>query len=883
MTRYLEIAVNFPQAGQQSPTGGIFHYHLPSELEGQVQKGSLVTVPFGSRTVQGVVLGFVGQPVVSETRPVLDIVDPAVALTEYQIMLAERIARDYLAPLATCIGLMLPPGLDQQADNLYSLKVKSAENLGVVQSRLLDLLAKRGSLRGRQIDRAMPRANWRLAARTLVRRGILATQPVLTDPKVRPKMVRTAQLACPPQVALEQLPSLGKSGSKSLERRQAILRFLVRDPGPVDVSWIYAESDGNWSDLRFLSDRGLVALGGSEVQRDPLTQIDLQFTRPMILTADQQVVWEEVHRQLSSKLGAPAAPDGLQGDLSENRLYTNKPILLHGVTGSGKTEIYLQAVQDVLAQGKQAIILVPEIALTPQTIRRFAGRFPGQVGLIHSGLSLGERYDTWRRAKAGAINLVVGPRSALFTPFSRLGLIVVDECHDDSYYQSEIIPYYHAREVAIVLSQLTGAVCLLGSATPDLSSTYRCKQGEWIYLALPSRILAHHEAVQAQIQSLSKSMPLSTRDRAPTSAQSHYRSLEAQVDAIDLPPVTVIDMRQELKAGNRSIFSKSLSEALDEVLSQKLQAILFLNRRGAATYVFCRDCGNTLKCPRCDVPLTYHLDKDERTFNQPDLGVLRCHYCNYHRNMPRTCPNCQSTRIRHYGTGTQRVEAEVQAEFPQARTLRWDYETTRAKGAHDVIMSHFVAHRADVLIGTQMLAKGLDLPLVTLVGVVLADVGLNLPDYRANERTFQILTQVAGRAGRSPLGGKVILQTFQPDHYVIKSAARHDYQAFYRQEMEFRRRLNYPPYTNLVRLETSKTDSARVEQLANETALRIQEWLSEEGHGETRMIGPAPCFFARQGGMYRWQIILVGADPASVLRGRRLDDWKIEVNSPSLL
>ena len=883
MTIYLEIAVNVPRATHQRSTGGVFHYHLPSELEDQVKVGHLVIVPFGPRTVQGVVLGFVDRPQVAETRPVLDLVDPAVALTQQQILLAQQMARDCLAPLASCIGLMLPAGLEQQADLLYTTQGRTPENLSVVQTRLLELLYKRGSLRGQQIDRAMPRTNWRLAARTLVRRGLLTTQPVLPESKVRPKLARTAQLACSPQVAQDLLLCLGRTGSKALERRQAMLRFLMREPGPVEVSWIYAESGGSWSDLRALSERGLIAFGESEVQRDPLAQVDFQLSSPLTLTSDQQMVWEEVHKLLQQSVDSPEAAvvptENLSGDLPTS----GQPILLHGVTGSGKTEIYMYAVQEVLAHGKQAIVLVPEIALTPQTIRRFAGRFPGQVGLAHSGLSPGERYDTWRRARAGEISLVVGPRSALFTPFSHLGLIVVDECHDDTYYQSEITPYYHAREVAISYARLVGAVCLLGSATPDLSSTYRGQRGEWKYLRLPSRILAHKEAVQAQILNVSRTAQASTQAKASPFVTSHYRSLEAQAEVIDLPPVSVVDMRQELKAGNRSIFSRSLQTAMNHVLEQSQQAILFLNRRGTATYVFCRDCGHTLKCPRCDVPLTYHLNREESQSEQSPSGKLRCHYCNYQRNMPNICPACKSTRIRHYGTGTQRVESEVQALFPQVRTLRWDYETTRTKGAHDVILSHFVAHRADVLIGTQMLAKGLDLPFVTLVGVVLADVGLNLPDYRANERTFQVLTQVAGRAGRSPLGGQVILQTFQPDHYVIRAAAEHDYQAFYRQEMEFRRKQDYPPYTNLVRLETSHSDSARVERIANELGVRIQEWLSEEGRRATRMIGPAPCFFARQGGMYRWQIILIGPDPTSLLRGRRLDEWKVEVNSPNLL
>jgi primosomal protein N' (replication factor Y) len=845
MTIYLEVAVNLPQVS------GVFHYHLPPELEGQVGEGHLVVVPFGRQTVQGVVLRFVAQPDVQETRPVLELVDPEAVLTSQQIALARCLSDTCLASLAACIGLMLPPGLGSQADVLYTPQGRTPDNLTPTQSRLLKLLYQRGPLRGQQIDRAMPRVDWRAAARSLVRREVIATQPVLPQPRVHPKRVRTAQLAVPPQAAEAAMPELGRAGSPALARRQAVLRFLVGQAEPVDVAWAYAESGCSSQDLRYLSEHGLIVLGDEQAWRDPLQGADFQPYDAPLLTQDQRAAWNEIQEQL--RLSAAGQPV--------------QPILLHGVTGSGKTELYLHAVQETLAQGRQAIVLVPEIALTPQTLRRFAGRFPDQVGLVHSGLSEGERYDTWRRARAGKLNLVVGPRSALFTPFARLGLIVVDECHDDTFYQSEMMPYYHARETAVVYARLAGAVCLMGSATPDVTSSYRCQQGEWRRLHLPARILAHRQAVQAQMARLS------AQGKAIAQPRSRYHPLEAQAEVIELPPVSIVDMRLELQAGNRSIFSRPLQDALRQVLDQEQQAILFLNRRGTATYVFCRDCGHTLKCPRCDLPLTYHEAQ----------ASLRCHYCGYERKMPPACPQCRGQRIRHYGTGTQRVEAEVQALFPQARTLRWDYETTRKKGAHELILSHFIAHRADVLVGTQMLAKGLDLPLVTLVGVVLADVGLSLPDYRTNERAFQVLTQVAGRAGRSPLGGQVILQTFQPEHYVIQAAYRHDYQAFLQQELAYRRQLGYPPFAELVRLEYRHYDPAKAEHAANELAAQLHAWISDEGYRATRLIGPTPCFFARLSGLYRWQIVLSGPNPAALLRGRNLGEWRIELNPPNLL
>lgn len=868
MPTYLEIVVNVPQVE------GVFHYHLPPELESQVFPGHLVEVPFGKQRVQGVVLRQVSQPSVAETRAVTALIDGSVFLTTAQLALAEYLADSTLAPLSACINLMLPVGLTRMGDTLYTIsgraKTVAKQPPTNLQRRVLDLLTDRGPLLGRQIDRAIPRTRWRQAIRPLIRRGQISTQPVLPAPSVQPKSVRTARLACTPEIAASKMDDLGRKGSQARERRKAILSYMLEEPGPIDVSWVYAASGGSLQDLRYLAERELVVLGESQVWRDPLEGMEFVTKEPPPLTKDQDTAWSEIYSSLQQT--------------SEGR--TLPPYLLHGVTGSGKTEIYLRAVKETIQRGQQAIILVPEIALTPQTVRRFLARFPGQVGLVHSRLSTGERYDTWRRARQGNLGVIVGPRSALFTPLPNLGLIVVDECHDDTYYQGEIPPYYHARRAAVAYAKLTGSICLLGSATPDLGSQYKAEQGQWRYLHLPARILAHRQAVEEQLQRLS----------LQTDA-SQYQPLEHQAETIDLPPVHVVDMREELKTGNRSIFSRPLRESLQRVLENNQQAILFLNRRGTATYIFCRDCGRSLLCPRCDTPLTYHHPRRSPTNLAPTSSVaeltesvetrpgptLTCHHCGYQRKMPRTCPHCGSKHIRQYGTGTERVEADLQSLFPQARTLRWDFETTRKKGAHEIIMNHFLAHRADVLIGTQMLAKGLDLPLVTLVGVVLADVGLNLPDYHAAERTFQVLTQVAGRAGRSPLGGEVILQTYQPEHYVIQAAAAHDFYTFYQQELENRRQIGYPPFSQLVRLEFRHANPSHAEKAAQDLAQRIHQWLVSEGRKATHMIGPVPPFYARLKGNYRWQIILRGPDPQSLIRGRQLRDWRVEVNPPNLL
>ncbi|RME08598.1 MAG: DEAD/DEAH box helicase, partial [Anaerolineae bacterium] len=474
MPSFVEAVVNVPRLT------GVFHYHLPPELEGKVGDGHLVVVPFGRQQVQGVVLRLVEAPSVTSTRPVSALLDPAPVLTPAQIALAEELSRRTLAPLAACVTLMLPPGLAQMVDTLYSLTPAGEQadaaqaDLTPAQVRLLTLLQRRGPLRGRQIERALPRKRWQASARALQRRGWLRLRPVLPPPSVRPKMERFVTLAAPQP----EKENLGRRGGAAESRRRAMLQYMQAQHRPVPVRELYAQTDGQSADLRWLAKAGYIVVFEQQVWRDPLAEVDFVPAEPPRLTADQQTVWQKVRA-------------GLQRSAQGEKV---APFLLYGVTGSGKTEIYLRAVEETLRQGRQAIVLVPEIALTPQTVNRFVARFPGRVGLVHSRLSAGERYDTWRRARAGELSVVVGPRSALFTPFSRLGLIVVDECHDDSYYQSESPPHYHARELAALYARLCGAVCLMGSATPDVVSTYRAARGEWTPLKLPERILAHRSA-----------------------------------------------------------------------------------------------------------------------------------------------------------------------------------------------------------------------------------------------------------------------------------------------------------------------------------------------------------------------------------------------------
>jgi primosomal protein N' (replication factor Y) len=821
---YVQVAVNVPTRS------GVFDYSIPGELVGRVGTGHLVIIPFGKQVIQGVVLRIIEQPAVQETREVIELVDAQPVLSSTQIALAEWMAESTLSPLASIIDLFLPSGLSQHADVLYELRgddrVKDMvrPSKSPVAGRLLNLLLNRGSLRGRQIDRHFNKVQWRTSALSLIRQGWLTSRSVLPAPRVHPKSIRTAQLAVPPDQALSAMHSLGQKST--LGRRQKALNLLIQKPEEINVSWVYAESGCNLADLQALEERELIALRETEVWRDPLESA--RYTsqpafQPIVLTDEQEAVWARIQ-------------DGFNQLAAGERI---KPYLVEGITGSGKTELYLLAAQEAIRRGKQAIILVPEISLTPQTVKRFLNRFPGQVGLVHSRLSDGERYDTWRRARNGALNVIIGPRSALFTYLPDPGLIVLDECHDPAYDQSDP-PFYHAAAAAQYFSQLAGAICIMGSATPTIQQRYEARAGSMVGLKLTRRI---------------------NRSKVGDKESS-------------LPRVDVLDMREELKAGNRSIFSRVLQEKLEATLANHEQAILFINRRGTATYIFCRECGYILKCPRCESPLTLHLtDREE----------LICHHCGYKRKMPDTCPHCGSKSIRAYGLGSEKVEGEVQALFPNARTLRWDWETTRQKDSHETILAHFSAHRADVLVGTQMLAKGLDLPLVTLVGVILADVGLNLPDPFASERVFQVLTHVAGRAGRGGQEGRVIFQTYQPEHYAIQAASRHDVTGFYKRELAEREKLGYPPFVKLVRCEFRNFDPLKAENEARELGVRLTKLIHDQNRLETSIIGPVPCFHPKLNGLYRWQIVLRGPDPVSLIKNHFQDGWRVEVDPISLL
>lgn len=633
-----------------------------------------------------------------------------------------------------------------------------------------------------------------------------------------------------------------------------VLRLLALEDGPVWVGWVYAQTEATINTLKTLEDAGAISMGEARRWRDPLAGRGFTLDTPPNLTAEQQAVWEEVAQTWQSK--------------SVYKL----PFLLHGVTGSGKTEIYLRAIAAALQAGQSAIFLVPEITLATQTVDRVSARFPGRVALWHSALSPGERFDTWERVRAGELPIVVGPRSALFAPVKNLGVIIVDEEHEPAYKQRDRSPVFHARDAALELGRLSNALVLLGSATPDVVSYRKAERGEYLLLHLPNRILAHTKHIAVQ-QGLLKRVKDDERRKKIQASLASGRASEFV--SLPLPEVEVVDLREELRAGNRSIFSRSLQAAMHTTLNRGEQVILFLNRRGTASFVICRDCGYVMTCPRCETTLTYHTSGE----------LMVCHYCGYRANIVEECPRCGSDRIRFFGLGTQRVEEAVKQTFPEAQPIRWDWDSTRTKGSHQVFLDHFMNGRANVMIGTQMVAKGLDLPLVTLVGVISADTALYLPDFRAGERTFQLLMQVAGRAGRSPLGGRVIIQSYTPDQVPIEAASNHDYEGFYQMELAFRREQRYPPFKRLALLLYQGPGPERSADAARQLAYRLRQHIARQGIPAVEVLGPTPSYIRRIRNQYRWHVLLRAQDPASVLRPLLPlpQGWRVDIDPVTLL
>jgi primosomal protein N' (replication factor Y) (superfamily II helicase) len=856
-------------------------YLVPQELEESLRPGQLVAVPYGERLVEGIVWHIhpehepveLGDDVV--LRPLHTLLDPEPALLPHQRALAQWMAEHYITPLAHVALLMLAPGLMQRSqfvlrltEEYYRGEDETSQGISLRLRALLGLLHEDGALDVERLKKMLGQKRAQEILKEIQESALVERVPQLQAPKARSRVKRIVRLLAQGEELeewrerrlqqLQQIPAepvfaaatsgpplsfsaLRKSAARfdpwaipqasatlTLEKEDKETLLARRQLTAVDLLAQSTNTASPWTpgalckttglsnaQLQRLVKEQIIALETMEVRRDPLQGRALPASTPLDLTADQR-------KALTCILEA-----GRRGQQGQAPL----PILLHGVTGSGKTEVYLQALAAMIAEGKRGIMLVPEIALTTQAVQRVAGRFPGRVAIIHSELSVGERYDEWKRIRAGEIDIVIGSRSALFAPVAHLGLIIVDEEHESAYKQSEFKPTYHARTVAIQLGQMLRIPVVLGSATPAVETYYCAEQGLYQLVELRGRIGA------------------------------------------TLPPVEVVDLRGELHAGNTSIISRRLQEELERVLGLGQQAILFLNRRGAASCVLCRDCGFVAICERCDIPLTYHATE----------RILLCHYCGHQSKIIHFCPTCKSSCVRYFGLGTEKVQETIQRIFPAARLLRWDRDTARNRHAHEQLLDRFANREADILIGTQMIAKGLDLPGVTLVGVISADIALNLPDYSSPERAFTLLTQVAGRAGRGAEAGRVIIQTFNPQHFCIEAASRHDYHEFYTAEIDARLRYGYPPFRHFVKFTYSHTNRHRCQNEALLLCERLTEWIERLSLVNTDIVGPAPALMERLRGKYRWQMIVRGPDLHRLLRVIDAPGWEIDIDPISSL
>lgn len=788
---YAKVIVDVPAR----PTNRAFDYSIPEHMRELVAVGSRVGVPFGPRTVQGFVVelhpGTELDP--SKVKPIKTAMDLQPPLTAELVKLAGWISRTYLCHEVTALQAMIPGALKAK----YERHVKAAEPGA---TGLLPLL-----LPGQEEILAYVRRQETVELQSLMVKfaddaglvkGLLDEGFLVEIQMVKDRMTAKKALTVFAPEDPSQLEAwLGELPAKAAKQRE-VLEHFIRQPEPIKLTDLLSELNLSAGSVKALADRGWLRIEEVEVQRDPYASRTFKPTSPLPLTPEQAGVFGRIRDAVLSQ--------------------RQRVFLLHGVTGSGKTEVYLQSIQTCLDQGREAIVLVPEIALTPQMVERFKGRFGNRVAVLHSRLSHGERYDEWRKIARREVSVVIGARSAIFAPFTKIGLIIIDEEHETTYKQEES-PKYHARDVAIARAAEHGASVILGSATPSLESMYRTSA----------------EAAMAA---------------TPERPAFELLSMPSRVEGRPLPPVRIIDMREELKNGNRSMFSRDLYKAIEERLHKKEQIVLLLNRRGYATFVMCRTCGYVADCPHCDISLTYHQSS----------RAIRCHYCGYAERELSLCPDCGSEHIRHFGTGTQRVEEELAKLFPGIRVIRMDVDTTTEKGSHEKWLTMFGSRQADVLLGTQMVAKGLDFPYVTLVGALAADSVLNLPDFRAAERTFQLLTQVAGRAGRHQLPGEVFVQTYTPEHYSIVSASRHDYMGFMRKEMMMRRLHNYPPFHRLVLITLSHEQVQLLIRSGEVLAARLGE-LAEDRRNqgvELEVLGPVASPISRIKDRYRFQCMI---------------------------
>ena len=783
---FVKVIVDIPAAQVNRP----FDYQVPEAYQDSLQLGMRVQVPFGNRQLLGFVVGIHHTSDFKGTlKPITAVLDYESFINEELLDLSEHLAQTLHAFRINVLQAMLPAMLKVKYQNIFLIHQPQA---------LSDYELPSDWLNQSQLDKDQVEAQLsRKQIKQLLDQGVLELVYQVQD-QTTTKTQTMFELAMPAESIKQIIQDLPARSQKVAQ----LLTYLLASGQPQwEQQALLAASQVSASSLKTALKHGYIKSQKVSVYRDPLAHLEVEQSHSRTLTEAQEEVYEQVAQALEA--------------------HQDQTFLLEGVTGSGKTEVYLQLMAKASQMGRGAILLVPEIALTPQMVRQVKSRFQTGVAVLHSGLTNSQKYDEWRRIIRGQATIVVGARSSIFAPIRDLGLVIIDEEHETTYKQSDT-PRYHAREVAIWRCHYHQAPLLLGSATPSLESRSRAQVGRYQHLRLPER-----------------------------------------VNGRPLPPVTLVDMTKEMAQQTTDELSSVLKDKIADRLAKGQQIVLLLNRRGYASYMLCRECGQVIQCPRCDISLTYHKHEHR----------LKCHYCDYQSPVPDRCPNCHSDYLRTFGLGTQKIEELLNQHFPEARVIRMDMDTTRKKGQHEALLDRFRRHEADILLGTQMIAKGLDFEAVTLVGVINADTALNLPDFRAGEKTFQLLTQVAGRTGRGRFEGEVLIQTYNPDHYVMQLAQQHDYESFFYYEMKRRHLGHYPPYfyTTLI------TISSKYQAKAQAMSHQVKQALLASG-APIEILGPSQGAIARINERYYFQLLLKYKDGQVIKEslGAILDQSQLE-------
>ncbi|MGE7903742.1 primosomal protein N' [Peribacillus sp. NPDC094092] len=745
-----------------------FDYRIPEKWNQVIKPGMRVIVPFGPRMVQGFVTGLKAKSDFAKLRNIKEPMDLEPILNDELLQLGDWLTIEAMCFKISALQAMLPAAMKAKYEKVIKVVEDKKDQLPLF---IQNLFGKNDSISWKDVIEG---ENASLFQKEMQNGNLELIYNVKN--RLNKKMVRVIK----PLLSPKELKEMASALSSQAKKQQELLQYFIEHQETIPLKDLLELINTSSGTVKSLVSKGALAELDREIYRDPYENRVFEKSTPFTLTAEQTAALKPINEKIHH---------------DEHDVF-----LLYGVTGSGKTEVYLQAIASVIEKGKEAIMLVPEISLTPQTVKRFKERFGEQVAVMHSGLSVGEKYDEWRKIHRKEVKVVVGARSAVFAPFENLGLVIIDEEHESSYKQEET-PRYHARDVAIERAKSYRCPVILGSATPTLESFARAKKNVYKLLTLSQRMNEN-----------------------------------------ELPSVDIVDMREELRTGNRSMFSELLFTKLKDRLEKGEQTVLMLNKRGHSSFVMCRSCGLVINCPNCDISLTYHRFND----------IMKCHYCGFEEGMPSVCPECESEHIRFFGTGTQKVEEELAKILPEARVIRMDVDTTSKKGSHERLLNAFGEGKADILLGTQMIAKGLDFPNITLVGVLSADTMLHLPDFRSSEKTFQLLTQVSGRAGRHQLPGEVVIQTYTPEHYSIELSALQDFDAFYEREMHLRRQSHYPPYYYVVLITVSHEDLMKTVSVTE----KITNYLGSRLNRDSIVLGPVASPISRINNRYRYQCLI---------------------------